>query len=167
MADSCFWEIVAKISIKTTKHIAKIGGSFFIYFYYSTVCDIIVDMTEEIYKEFRRKKAEILTRPETKELSPEEEKEILKEAVFYHIEKSQPITQAQRQTIVQTAQRIKDQPKERQIQLLIDLALNKGVIEAVEVAKSLDSPYLVDELHDTLVDELYNKLVTEGKLEKI
>lgn len=122
---------------------------------------------EEIYKEFKRKKAEILKQPEVKELSPEKEKEILKEALSQHIERIQPITRAQQQTITQAAQQIKDQPKERQIQLLINLAFEKSVIEAIEVARGLDNPYLVDELHDTLIDELYNKLVEEGKLEKL
>jgi len=124
-------------------------------------------MVEEIYKEFKRKRAETLKQPEVKELSPEKEKEILKETLSQHIERIQPITPAQQQTITQATQQIKDQPKERQIQLLINLAFEKSVIEAIEVAKGLDNPYLVDELHDTLVDELYNKLVEEGKLKKL
>jgi hypothetical protein len=124
-------------------------------------------MVEEIYKEFKIKKAEALKKSEIKELGPEKEKEILKEALSQHIERIQSITPAQQQAITRAAQQIKDQPKERQIQLLINLAFEKSVIEAIEVAKGLDNPYLIDELHDTLVDKLYNKLVEEGKLKKL
>lgn len=125
-------------------------------------------MVEEIYKEFEKKRAEILREPEAKEkLPPEKEKEILKEAVYERIQTAQPIPPAQQKVIIQKAQEIKAQPKERQIQLLTELAFEKSVIEAVEIAKQLDSPYLLDEFHDILVDKLYDKLVEEGKLEKI
>ncbi|MFZ5559478.1 MAG: hypothetical protein ACOZAL_01650 [Patescibacteria group bacterium] len=125
-------------------------------------------MVEEIYKEFEKKRAEILREPEVKEkLPPEKEKEILKEAVYERIQTAQPIPPAQQKVIIQKAQEIKAQPKERQIQLLTELAFEKSVIEAVEIAKQLDSPYLLDEFHDILVDKLYDKLVEEGKLEKI
>ena len=126
-------------------------------------------MVEEIYKEFERKRAETLKRPEFKEgeLPIEKEKEILREAVSERIKKVQPISVSQKPVTFQTAQQIKDQPKEKQVQLLVNLVFEKGVDEAINVAKQLDSPYLVDELHDTLVDELYNKLVEQGKLKKI
>ena len=59
------------------------------------------------------------------------------------------------------------EPKERQIKLLTELAFEKGIPHSVEVAKRLDSPYILDEFHDALVDELYNKLIGEGKLKRI
>jgi hypothetical protein len=73
----------------------------------------------------------------------------------------------QQQAAAQTAQKLKDQPKDRQIQLLTELAFEKGVVEAVEVAKNLDNPYLLDEFHDALIDEFYKKLVEQGKLKAI
>ena len=76
-------------------------------------------------------------------------------------------TPIQRQAVQQQTQKLKDEPKERQIELLIQMAFDKSVIEAVGVAKSLDSPYLLDEFHDTLVDKLYNKLVEQGKLKQV
>ncbi len=124
-------------------------------------------MVEEIYREFKVKRAEVLKQSESKELTPEKEKEILKETISEQTQKSQPITPIQQQAITHLGQKIKDEPKERQIQLLVNMAFEKGVVEAIEVAKSLDSPYLIDELHDILVDELYNKLVTEKKIEKL
>jgi len=124
---------------------------------------------EEIYKNFETRRAEALKQAELKEgeLTPETEKQILKEAVSERIITAQPISPAQQQIVVQKAQQIKGQPKERQIQLLTEMAFEKGVIEAVEVAKHLDNPYLLDEFHDALVDELYNKLVEQGKLKAI
>lgn len=124
---------------------------------------------EEIYKNFETRRAEALKQAELKEgeLAPETEKQILKEAVSERITAAQPIPPAQQQIVVQKAQQIKGQSKERQIQLLTEMAFEKGVIEAVEVAKHLDNPYLLDEFHDALVDELYNKLVEQGKLKAI
>ena len=126
-------------------------------------------MTEEILKNFEAKKAEILGQPETaeRELSLEKQKEILRQAVSERITTAQPVSPAQQQAATQKAQQIKDQPKERQIELLKQMAFEKSVIEAVEVAKKLDNPYLLDEFHDALVDELYNKLVEQGKLKAI
>ncbi|HUT96442.1 MAG TPA: hypothetical protein VMW82_02665 [Candidatus Paceibacterota bacterium] len=123
---------------------------------------------EEIYKNFEARKAEILKQSEIKEgeLSSEKQKEILKEAISEKIATAQPAA-GQQQATIQTAQKLKDQPKDRQIQLLIEVAFEKGVIEAVEVAKNLDNPYLLDEFHDALIDEFYKKLVEQGKLKAI
>lgn len=123
-------------------------------------------MVEEIYKKFEKKKAEAVKQPEFKE-SPEKDKEILREAVSERISQAQPPTGAQQQAVVQKAKQIKAEPKERQIKLLTDLAFEKGVSHAIEVARSLDNPYLLDEFHDALVDELYNKLVETGKLKQL
>lgn len=126
-------------------------------------------MVEEIYKKFERKRAETLRKPETKEkeLSPEKEKEILKEAVSEEIQKTQPVSPSQQKIVAQKAQQIKAQPKERQVQLLTGLAFEKGVSHAIEIAKRLDSPYILDEFHDALIDELYNKLIESGRLKQI
>ena len=63
--------------------------------------------------------------------------------------------------------KLKDEPKERQIELLIQMTFDKGIIEAIEIAKNLDNPYLLDEFHDALIDHLYDKLVKEGKLKQV
>ena len=126
-------------------------------------------MVEKIYKEFEKKRADVLKQPEfkEKELTPEREKEILKQAVSENIQTIQPISDDQQQATSQTAKQIKEEPKERQVKLLIDLAFEKDLSHAVEVARRLDNPYLLDEFHDVIVDELYNKLVEEGKLKKL
>ncbi|MDP2934704.1 MAG: hypothetical protein Q8N59_03005 [bacterium] len=124
---------------------------------------------EKIYRDFEKRKLETMSSPEfkDKEIGPEKEKEILKEVVSERIREAQAISVLNQQVITQNANQIKNQPKERQIQFLIDLALEKGISEAVNMAKSLESPYLIDELHDALVDNFYRRLVKEGKLKEI
>jgi hypothetical protein len=117
-------------------------------------------MVEELYKKFEKRRIE-------KEPSPEKQKEIIKQAVSKRIQKVQPVPPVQQKVIVQKAQQIKTQPKEKQIQLLTELAFEKGIPHALEVVRRLDNPYLLDEFHDALVDELYNKLIEEGKLKQI
>jgi len=65
------------------------------------------------------------------------------------------------------AKQLKDLDRPSQVKALSDLAFEKGLNFAVEVAKALDSAYVLDELHDALVDELYQKLIEEGKLKKL
>lgn len=101
------------------------------------------------------------------------DKELIKEILKEKTEKPTPlkVTLAKplsvQKVVIKKAKQIKGQQKERQIKLLTDLAFEKGVIHATEVAKKLDDPYILDEFHDTLVDELYNYLVEQGKLKQI
>ncbi|MBU2564592.1 hypothetical protein KKA23_03370 [Patescibacteria group bacterium] len=120
-------------------------------------------MVEKIYRKFEQKRAEVLSNSEIKELSPEKEKEILKQTISEEIAK----TSSSQQSDNQQVQDIQAQPKERQINLLIDFAFEKGIDRAIEVVKRMDNPYLLDEFHDTLVDELYNKLIETGKLKAL
>jgi len=67
----------------------------------------------------------------------------------------------------QDAQNLRAYEKNQQLKALVDLAFTKGVTYASDVARQLDSPYLMDEFHDTLVDELHKELVQRGKLEEV
>ncbi|MBU1167057.1 hypothetical protein KKC60_01455 [Patescibacteria group bacterium] len=58
-----------------------------------------------------------------------------------------------------------DQPK--QVKVLVWLALRKGVYHAFDVAKGLGSPYLLDEFHDVMVDEMRDLMVKKGKIKKL
>jgi len=118
----------------------------------------------ELEKKLAEKKQELIEKKET----GKHEKEIIKEIIKEKVEAAAvaPASTPQTQTIKKIKE-IAGEPKERQVQLLVNLALEKGIIQAVEVAKGLDNPYLLDELHDVLADKYYNKLVEEGKLKKI
>lgn len=53
--------------------------------------------------------------------------------------------------------------RDEQVKHLVDLALDKGVTYAVKVAKKTDDLYVLDRLHDTLVEEdLHQTLVKKG-----
>lgn len=57
---------------------------------------------------------------------------------------------------------------ESQIQNLVDIALTKGVIHAVKVAKHLEDNYVLDMLHDRLLaDELHDALVKKGLIKEV
>lgn len=49
-------------------------------------------------------------------------------------------------------------PKEDQVRVLTKVVYKDGLYKAINTATRLDDPYLMDLLHDTLVDELYAKL---------
>jgi len=57
---------------------------------------------------------------------------------------------------------------ENKIQKLVSLAVEKGVIHAVKVARHLEDNYTLDELHDRLlVEELHQELVKRGLLKEL
>ena len=60
-----------------------------------------------------------------------------------------------------------DVNRQNQIKMLCDLAFEKGIDVAIEEARKLDSPYILDEFHDSLVDELREKLIEKGKLKQM
>ena len=64
-------------------------------------------------------------------------------------------------------QSLKGLEKNEQLKNLVDLAFQKGISSATDVARDLDNPYLMDAFHDTLVDKLHKELVERGKLEEI
>ncbi|MBI4137712.1 MAG: hypothetical protein HY472_00500 [Candidatus Sungbacteria bacterium] len=57
----------------------------------------------------------------------------------------------------------KEERRKEQIKALIELALKKTIEEAVRAAQRA-TPYLLDELHDHLVDDYYDKLVSLRKI---
>jgi len=62
---------------------------------------------------------------------------------------------------------LKSLDKQSQIKSLCYLAFKKGLDFAVEVARGLNDPYVLDEFHDTLLDELRKELVEKGKLKQM
>lgn len=61
----------------------------------------------------------------------------------------------------------KKQDAEGQIQHLVDLAMSKGVMYTVKVAKHLEDNYVLDMFHDRLLaDELHDALVKKGLIKE-
>jgi len=68
--------------------------------------------------------------------------------------------------VVGDAKKISQTDAESQIQTLVDLAMTKGVVYAVKVAKHLEDNYVLDMLHDNLLaDELHKSLEEKGLLQ--
>jgi hypothetical protein len=55
----------------------------------------------------------------------------------------------------------KFQPSQ-QVGALVSLVFQKGLSQAVSVAKQLDNPAILDEFHDILVDRYYKEMVKRG-----
>ncbi len=120
----------------------------------------------ELEKKLAEKKKELAEKKEVEKPDKEIIKEVLKEKTeMPQAPKVKPT--AVPSSVIKTTKRIKAKSKERQVQLLTDLAFEKGVIHATGVAKGLDDPYILDEFHDTLVDELYDYLIKQGKLKQL
>lgn len=57
---------------------------------------------------------------------------------------------------------------EAQVQHLVDIAINKGIVHAVDVAKHLENNYVLDTFHDKMMaDELHDALVKKGMLKEL
>lgn len=55
---------------------------------------------------------------------------------------------------------------ESQVTRLLDLATQKGLPHAVHVAQKMKDYYLLDRMHDEMVDKFYQGLVEKGLAEK-
>ena len=81
-------------------------------------------------------------------------------------EPTEPVDAPPTDQVQEPVQQTNDEGVKNQVKVLSDIAFEKGLDAAIEEAKKLNNPYILDEFHDTLVDELYKKLVEAGKLEQ-
>ena len=64
---------------------------------------------------------------------------------------------------------ISDEEKKREqdmLQHLVDIAFHDGVLAAIEEARKLNEPFLLDAFHDLLVDKLRDELMMRNKLKQ-
>ena len=99
-------------------------------------------------------------------VSPEAEEKAVKQEIKSYLQELQqiPATAAPLATRDE-ADEIKRFPLSQQIGVLISLVFEKGLEEAISVAKELNNPAILDEFHDILVDRYYKELI-EGKIIK-
>jgi len=102
-----------------------------------------------------------------KEKAPEEKEKAVKQEIKAYLREMQqtPPTAAPLATRDE-ADEIKRFPASQQVGALVSLVFEKGLEEAVSVARNLDNPAILDEFHDILVDRYYKELV-EKKILKI
>lgn len=123
----------------------------------------------ELEQQLAKKKQELAHKKEADIHDRELIKEIVKEkvCVLPPLQKAPTTPLPIKKAVIKKTKELKGEKKERQIQLLTELAFEKGVIHATEVARKLDDAHILDEFHDNLVDELYKNLVEQGKLKQI
>lgn len=132
------------------------------------------DEIRELERQLEAKKQELAG----KQAELPEEKEVLREILQRQVEEAraggeESDTTAPAVTHVltddlkkQTDEVKKKENREEQIKHLVETALTRSIKDAVKVAQKA-SPYLLDELHDHLVDDYYDKLLALRKIKKL
>ena len=100
----------------------------------------------------------------THPITEKEQKFIPEEKKINESLKTKPIDNSFQKTNKKQAVSISGIQRQRQVKMLTDLAMERGVHYAISVAKKMENAYVLDELHDTLVDELYGELKNKGLL---
>lgn len=114
----------------------------------------------------RTAEQETKAKKEYKEIGKETAKEIGKEVPeigFENLSMSRKATPTKVQ-IKKITRQMKDADIAHQLVVLIDLARFKGVFYAIKIARKLGNAYLLDRLHDAIVNELYEDLIKNKKL---
>jgi len=85
------------------------------------------------------------------------------------ISKVKSVQPADEQTISLDAESTsREETAEKKVEKLVQLAMQKGVIHAVKVAKHLQDNFVLDEFHDRLLEnELHDALLKNGLIENI
>ena len=97
-----------------------------------------------------------------KEKSPESEK-IVKQEIGDYIEETQSAPSFSAPVSTQDeADEISKFGPDQQVGALISLVFEKGLKQAVKVAKNLDNPAILDEFHDILIDRYYEEMKKRG-----
>jgi len=60
----------------------------------------------------------------------------------------------------------KKEERKEQVAALVEYALTKSIWEAVKIAEA-STPWLIDELHDHLIDDYYEKLIALRKIKNL
>lgn len=94
------------------------------------------------------------------EKSPEKEQAI-KEQIKQYVQSAQPADDTSQMPLSKRddAREIRKFPEKQQINALVSLVFEKGLKNAVSVAKSIDNPAVLDEFHDILIDKYFEELI--------
>lgn len=53
------------------------------------------------------------------------------------------------------------------LQHLVNVAFEHGLVKAINEARIMKDPYILDAFHDLLVDKLYQELINRDKLKEL
>ena len=88
--------------------------------------------------------------------------------ILSKVQSTQQDDQANLGSISDDAKAVQELDSESQIQHLIDIAQQKGVVHAVGVARHMQDNYVLDTMHDRmLADELHDALIAKGMIEDL
>jgi len=100
-----------------------------------------------------------------KEKAPEEREKIVKQEIKTYLRKFQKMPAFAAPKVVRDeAKEIAKFPTTQQVSTLVSLVFDKGLREAISVARALNNPAILDEFHDILVDRYYQILIEKGIL---
>lgn len=135
-------------------------------------------MAEQNVGEHLEKEIEELTtrleakKKELQAARPEQERELFREVFrerFHELQKAiqESVPSAPKGSVSSPQEEsVSDLKKEETVQKLVIAAFEKGPREAIREAKRMDD-FWVDELHDRLADEYYEKLLEFRKIRKL
>jgi hypothetical protein len=125
-------------------------------------------------QQLAEKKRALETLPEVKK----PEKQLFHEVVREHMETiRKPQDDTAKKTFVfrpsakqtddakKKADDLKETEHKEQVESLVEIALSKGIVDAVETARHLNDPHLLDDFHDAIVDVYFDKLVAAREVE--
>ncbi len=119
---------------------------------------------EELKKRIKRLEGKLEKEREKEKGFEREEKMVKKEIKSYLKELQRAPPSAPPVASRDEVEEIARFPRSQQVGSLISLVFDKGLKEAISVARGLDNPAILDEFHDTLVDRYYNELVKRNIL---
>lgn len=103
-----------------------------------------------------------------KERAPEEKEKIVKQEIDKYLTKMQKMPSFAAPKVVRDeAKELKNFPSTQQVGALVSLVFDKGLPEAISVAKALNNPAVLDEFHDILIDRYYQILIEKGILKNL
>jgi len=105
------------------------------------------------------KRIELLEARLENEKEQEEKEAIVKQEIRNYLQELQTPKFVSPISVRNEAEEIAKFPLSQQVSSLISLVLEKGLDEAISIAKALDNPAVLDEFHDVLVDRYYDELV--------
>ena len=98
------------------------------------------------------------------------EKEVFREVMREHIQAAQPplavappVSHVPSIPSASPLGGAQDADRDEELRMLVERALTRNIADAVSAAA--ESPYLLDALHDRLVDEYYDKLIALRKID--
>jgi len=120
----------------------------------------ITSETEVGILQKRVERLEAQLRKEELPITPEKEEKAVKQEIKNYLRELQqtPTTVAPLVTRDE-AKEINKFPATQQVGALVSLVFEKGLEEAISVAKGIDNPAILDEFHDILADRYYKELV--------